>query len=43
VAEGIKHGFSEKTLNRAKKGAGIISERMNGFAGSGTWIWRLPY
>jgi len=43
LAEGVRQGISERTLKSAKKNAGIISERMNGFAGDGTWIWRLRF
>jgi hypothetical protein len=33
-------GINESTLNRAKKRAGVVSERI-GFAGDGRWMWQL--
>ncbi len=39
--EGNRLGFSESTLNRAKKTAGILSDK-RAFSGNNSWVWRLP-
>lgn len=39
--EGKRLGFSDSTLNRAKKKAGILSDK-RAFSGNNSWAWRLP-
>jgi hypothetical protein len=34
-------GISERTLDRAKQRAGVISERVGGVGSEGRWTWRL--
>ena len=34
-------GITKITLRRAKKEAGVITERIRGISGSGYWIWQL--
>jgi hypothetical protein len=35
-------GFTDITLRRAKRGIGVISERVGGLGAAGSWVWRLP-
>jgi putative DNA primase/helicase len=41
IAEGVAAGFNERTLRRAFKMIGGLSERA-GFGKGGAWIWELP-
>ncbi|MEQ8717165.1 MAG: AAA family ATPase [Acidimicrobiales bacterium] len=40
LRRGREAGFSDKQLNSAKKRVGVLSSRQ-GFAGDGSWSWRL--
>jgi hypothetical protein len=41
-SKGKKHGFSERTLDRAKKDLGVISYQVRLGRGERWWEWRLP-
>lgn len=42
VNRAAQEGISLRTLTRAKRRLGVVSERREGVAEAGYWVWRYP-